>query len=506
MLAHTVTEIQSLGVRVASDSPKRRVGAGPAEGGTIIFDGIPVHVPLSGSFVSRSPYSLRLLDGEFWLFKDGECILPAKVQSRPKFYDYVTNDKIPFSNIALLHGKDCVASTVRQTCAYWYSDKRCQFCGIELSLSDAQTTKLKTPTQLVEVILKAVELDSVTNVVLTTGAALPPGKEIDHLARCVRAIKQVCDIPIHTQFLPPNDSKKLHKLKKAGADTVGIHIESFDMGVLAKVAPLKASIGVQMYEKAWNSAVEVFGFNQVSSFLLVGLGEQDDSIVMGSQFLAERGVYPFLVPFRPIPGSMMQDHPTPDQERMKRLYERIVLILQKNYLSSENSLAGCVRCGACSALQAYEREGKVGLICHPARNKFELAAALQIRNEVFVEEQHLFETSDLDENDSKSTHIVAKYNDEIIGAVRVFPEKALTDHWVGGRLAVKKESRDKQAGALLVREAMSYVKKHGCTRFTAHIQKQNVRFFSLLGWRAAGPIETYHGQPHQLMEADLDKL
>lgn len=506
MLSHTVTEIQSLGVRIASDSPKRRVGAGPAEGGTIILDGIPVHVPLSGNFVSRSPYSLRLLDDEFWLFKDGECILPAKVKSRPKFYDYVTNDQIPYSNIALLHGRDCVASTVRQTCTYWSSDKRCQFCGIELSLSGGQTTKLKTPAQLVEVILKAVELDSVTNVVLTTGAALPPGQEIDYLARCVRAIKQVCDIPIHTQFLPPNDSIKLHDLKKAGADTVGIHIESFDMGVLSRVAPLKASIGVQMYEKAWNLAVEVFGFNQVSSFLIVGLGEQNDSVVTGSQFLAERGVFPFLVPFRPIPGSTMQDHPTPCHERMKRLYEKILPILQKNQLSSQKSLAGCVRCGACSAVQSYEREGKVELMCHPAKNKLEIAAALRIRNEVFVEEQHLFETSDLDENDSKSTHIVAKYNGEIIGAVRVFPEKGLNGHWVGGRLAVQKESRDKQAGALLVREAMSYVKKQCCTRFTAHIQKQNVRFFSLLGWKAVGAIEIYHGKPHQLMEADLDKL
>lgn len=202
----------------------------------------------------------------------------------------------------------------------------------------------------------------------------------------------------------------------------------------------------------------------------------------------------------------MQDHGTPDHQVMKRLYEATSEILNKNHLSSENSLAGCVRCGACSALQAYEQEGKHGLICRPAKNKSEITAALQIRNQVFVEEQRLFETSDFDENDSKSTHIIAKYNDEIVGAVRVFPEEPPSDHWIGGRLAVKKESRDKQAGALLVKEAMSYVKRLGCTRFTAHIQEQNVRFFSLLGWNAVGPIEIYHGKPHQLMEADLNQV
>ena len=191
---------------------------------------------------------------------------------------------------------------------------------------------------------------------------------------------------------------------------------------------------------------------------------------------------------------------------MKRLYEVISEILNKNHLSSENSSAGCVRCGACSALRAYEQEGNHGLICRPVKNKSELAAALQIRNQVFVEEQHLFDTTDIDENDSRSTHIIAEYNDEIIGAVRVFPEKSPNDHWVGGRLAVKKESRDKQAGALLVKEAMRYVKKLGCTRFTAQIQEQNVRFFLLLGWNSVAPVEIYHGKPHQLMEADLNQV
>jgi radical SAM protein (TIGR04043 family)/putative N-acetyltransferase (TIGR04045 family) len=506
MLAHTITEIQSLGVQVATDSPNRKVGAGPAEGGTIILDGIPAHVPFSGNFVSRSPYALRLLDGESWLVKDGEFVLPATMKPRPEFYDYVTKDQVPYSSIALFHGKDCVASTVRQTCIYWNSEKRCQFCGIELSLSTAQTTRLKTPSQLAEVIRKAMELDSVSHVVLTTGAVLPSGKEIDYLGTCAKAIKQVCDLPIHAQFLPPDDAKKLYELKKAGIDTVGIHIESFDMGVLARIAPVKAAFGPERYEKAWNWAVDVFGFNQVSSFVLVGLGEQKDSVVRGSEFLADRGVYPFVVPFRPISGSLMQDCGTPNHETMKHLYNTIAGILRTRGLSAATSLAGCVRCGACSALQAYEREGRKEFICRPAVTDDELTVALQIRKDVFVREQGLFETSDLDENDSSSTHIIVKYDDQIVGAVRVFPEKDGPNHWVGGRLAVRRNHRHNHVGELLVQEAMRYVKNRGCTRFTAHIQEQNVRYFSLLGWKAVGPVQIYHGKAHRLMEADLDRV
>lgn len=504
MLAHTIAEIQSLGVQVAMDSLNRKVGAGPAEGGTILLDGIPAHVPFSGAFVSRSPYALRSRDGASWLVKDGDYIMPAAMTPRPKFYDYATKDQTPYSSIALFHGKDCVASTVRQTCAYWNSEKRCRFCGIELSLSKGQTTRLKTPAQLAEVIRQAMELDGVSHVVLTTGAVLPGGEEIDYLGKCAKAVKRACDIPIHVQFLPPDDREKLCELKEAGADTVGIHVESFDTSALARTAPVKAAIGIERYEKAWSWAVDIFGFNQVSSFLLVGLGEDEDSVVRGSEFLADRGVYPFVVPLRPIPGSWMQDCETPDPETMKRLYKTVAEVLRKRGLSARKSLAGCVRCGACSALQAYEREASKKFICRPAVTEDELAVALKIREDVFVREQRLFDTSDLDENDPLSTHIIVKCDDQIVGTVRVFPEKDGPNHWVGGRLAVRKKHRDNHVGSLLVKEAMRYVKERGCTRFTAHIQEQNVVYFSLLGWKTVGPVEIYHGKPHRLMQADLD--
>ena len=90
-----------------------------------------------------------------------------------------------------------------------------------------------------------------------------------------------------------------------------------------------------------------------------------------------------------------------------------------------------------------------------------------------------------------------------MGAVRVFPE-GQENHWVGGRLAVKKDCRASGAGELLVREAVRLVARQGCTRFTAHIQEKNVAFFRKIGWKTNGPPEIHFGRPHQLMEADLD--
>ena len=502
MISELITELQSLGLRFEGQLLKRRGGAGPAEGGTFLIEGFPVNLPISSEYVSTSPYVLREEGGQFLIFKDGKAACPVRFIERPKFYNHSTEGGIPYSKIALLHGKDCLATSVIQTCAYWHSSERCRFCGIELSYRNGQTIKRKTPSQLSEVAHKAKELDSIQHIVLTTGTVRPPGKEISSLVPCASAIKEATGLPIHAQFCPPSDMEGLYELKGAGVDTVGIHIESLDFEILSQVAPTKAAMGLGRYEKAWKTAVDIFGPNQVSSFLIVGLGEKRDSIIWGSKFLADLGVYPFVIPLRPIPGSLMENVLPPSPEEMKQIYEAVACILRKKGLSSFRSLAGCVRCGACSALSRFE-EATDRLTCHPVRTKAEQERAFEIRKEVFVLEQKLFLDSDADENDAKSIHFVAEWNHEIVGTVRVFPVNS-NGQWIGGRLAVKNGFRNTGAGELLVREAMDYVKSRGCTKFTAHIQLENVPFFSRVGWKSIEPVKDYFGRPHQLMEANLE--
>jgi putative N-acetyltransferase (TIGR04045 family) len=189
---------------------------------------------------------------------------------------------------------------------------------------------------------------------------------------------------------------------------------------------------------------------------------------------------------------------------MKRIYEEVACILKRKGLSTSQSLAGCVRCGACSALHTFEQTTDP-LICHPVRTRVEQERAFAIRKEVFVLEQKIFSNSDVDENDAKSIHLVAEWNNQVVGTVRVFPVDK-SGHWIGGRLAVRKGVRNTGAGELLVREAMRCVKSQSCTKFTAHIQVENVPFFSQLGWKTIEPVKDYFCKPHQLMEANLDDL
>jgi biotin synthase-related radical SAM superfamily protein len=70
--------------------------------------------------------------------------------------------------------------------------------------------------------------------------------------------------------------------------------------------------------------------------------------------LCELGVYPFIVPLRPIPGTPLAHTTPPSPAKMISIYQQVSSLLKKHELSWEKSKAGCVRCGACSALPDFE--------------------------------------------------------------------------------------------------------------------------------------------------------
>lgn len=349
-------QLQSCGVRINPVASHRDGGAGPAEGITLMMDGRSLTVPTGCDFVSESPYTIQSRNGSHLLFKDASLLRAVTIPHPPKFYHLTTREGIPYHKIALLHGTNCLASTVIQHCVFWNSDRRCQFCGIELSLNAKATIPKKSPHQLLEVTRAACELDSIQHITLTTGAQARSSDEVDHLASCCSSIKSETAIPIHVQLMPPDDLKLLEQLKKSGADTVGIHIESFDFEVLERVAPNKAGKDLMHYMNVWKESVNIFGVNQVSSFIIVGLGESRESVLEGTALLCELGVYPYIVPLRPIPKTPFASHKPPHPDEMISIYQQAATLLDSHGLSWRNSKAGCVRCGACSALPDFEHQ------------------------------------------------------------------------------------------------------------------------------------------------------
>jgi radical SAM protein (TIGR04043 family) len=353
-LTALLADLQSLGLRTDEPLESRRGGAGPADAGMLWVEGVAVTVPVSAPFAAQSPYVLRTEDDAYGIYRDGERVASARRTVRPRYYDLTTEDGIPYWQIALLH-LDSVASTVIQTCMYWGTDDVCRFCGIELTLQAGQTIAVKKPEHLAEVAVAARDLDGAVDVTLTTGTTHGHDKGAMYVARCAQAMKQASGLPVEVQFEPPDDLSVLDAVHEMGVDSVGMHVESFDPEVLARVAPAKARTGIEGYFQAWERGVEVFGRGQISTYVILGMGEDLELTVAGCRRAIDVGVYPFVVPLRPVPGTPLGDVLPPNPEYMESIYRRVVPYLVARGLGSWNVRAGCARCQACSAMTAMER-------------------------------------------------------------------------------------------------------------------------------------------------------
>ena len=353
-----ILDLQSLGARieVPVKDQGRRGGAGPSDDKAFVLAGVAAMVPTLGDFARNSPYAVIADEhNNYCLTHNGVRLMPVEFAPTPRFYDLATKEGISYRKLAVLHGTDVLATTVSQRCVRWRREgEKCQFCAIERSLENGSTVGVKTPEQLAEVAEAAVRLDGVRHMVLTTGTLNYDDMGVRYLAKCVQAIKAVVDIGIQVQFEPPAHLDDMLLLRDAGVDTVGIHLESLDQAVRERISPGKATISIERYFEAYRRAVEIFGRNQVSSYIIVGLGDSEKTIVEGARCMAETGVYPFVVPLRPIIGTPLQDAASPDPLLMERIYRQVAANNLKYGMNYRNSKAGCTKCGACSGMIAFE--------------------------------------------------------------------------------------------------------------------------------------------------------
>ncbi len=348
-----IMDVQARGLRVEADMERRSGGAGPTDAGMLWIEGYPVTAPTANATSSTSPYLLKAEDDGYGIYRDQVRVASARAEQRPRFYDLKTADGIPYEKIALLH-LDSLASTVVQTCAYWGNDDQCTFCGIGLSLESGRTIVKKTPAMLAEVAVAARDLDGAVDATLTTGSSRGVDRGARYVGRCGQAVKEASGLPVEVQFEPPLDLDVINEVGDMGIDSVGIHVETFDPQVLARVAPAKAASGIESYFAAWERAVKVFGEGQVSTYVILGMGEDPEITIQGARRAIDIGVYPFVVPLKPVAGSLMEDWPSPSREYVEPIYRRIQAYMTLRGMNSGTAKAGCARCQACSGLKSLE--------------------------------------------------------------------------------------------------------------------------------------------------------
>jgi radical SAM protein (TIGR04043 family) len=276
---------------------------------------------------------------------------------QPRFYGLTTAEGIPYWKIALLHSRDTLATTVLQTCVrYGNSSTKCQFCAIGESLKAGRTVARKTPKQLAEVATAARQLDGIANVVMTTGTPPSNDRGAAVLSECAVAVKSATGLPIQAQCEPPSDFGWFSRMRDAGVDSLGMHLEAWDEAVRRRIMPGKAEVSREFYLEAFTAAVSVFGRGQVSTYLLAGLGDTAESLHEAARILINLGVYPFIVPFVPVSNTPLAEHQPPSAEFLRSVLGPVGQWLSEAGMTSGTAKAGCVKCAACSTLSTFEKQ------------------------------------------------------------------------------------------------------------------------------------------------------
>lgn len=338
----------------------RKGGAGPV-GGMYFYlpNGRTCGIPIRHGDLAKRYNSAALEqtdDPHIWLY-DGSVEL--KLIPKPKFYDLTTSDGIPYSKLAVLHGSRTLATTVFQGCKYWTKGSQCKFCTIPNSYQSGNTVLEKTPEQLVEVVLAAESEGVIDDVLLTTGTTESPDMGCTILIQIIEAIRGSSSIPIGVQFEPPVDVSFIRDVANAGANAVGMHIESAEESIREVMSPGKHQYGsLEFYQERLKHALDYFERGNVSTYVLHGLGEDSERTLTLVEELAAMGVLAIVSPVRPAAGSQLADYiPTyvDNLDSSVEFYKSIGSILFKNGINPEKTVAGCHKCGGCSPEQeAYD--------------------------------------------------------------------------------------------------------------------------------------------------------
>jgi predicted GNAT family N-acyltransferase len=129
-------------------------------------------------------------------------------------------------------------------------------------------------------------------------------------------------------------------------------------------------------------------------------------------------------------------------------------------------------------------------------SKRELEQAFGIRMRVFVKEQGVPRAIELDRDDQRAIHFVAKRSGKIVGTARLVMRQGSAKI---GRMAVLKSHRGKGVGRLLLKRAVATAKRLAARKIYLHAQVAVIGFYEQMSFRCAGAVFDEAGIPHRKM-------
>lgn len=225
--------------------------------------------------------------------------------------------------------------TISERCSY-----DCKFCSVPKFQG-----KIKTLDEVLEIVERAHQSGTLKVIAFTSGVATTPEDEIDRVVAYVQAVKKY-HVPIGVAVSPTIDSSQ--RLKEAGVTEVKYNVETMDRDIFERVCTGRKGHSLDFILTSLRDAVKVFGRNRVSSNIILGLGETDECIRKGVEYLASMGVITVLRPITISPYRRGEISATrPDATRLLKLTKMTRDILKHHDLDVNVSQTMCLPCTGC---------------------------------------------------------------------------------------------------------------------------------------------------------------
>ncbi|MCW4010655.1 MAG: radical SAM protein [Candidatus Bathyarchaeota archaeon] len=154
----------------------------------------------------------------------------------------------------------------------------------------------------------------------------------------IQALKAQVSVPVSVSCQPLN-AGNLWLLSRAGTDRIGIAIDAATPQLFGKVKGEEAG-GPYSWQDEFTllrTAIGVFGEGNVSTHIIVGLGETEKEVVKIIQKCVDMGVLPALFAFTPVKGTALAAKSKPKLEAYRRVQLARYLIV--NALSRFEDMA-----------------------------------------------------------------------------------------------------------------------------------------------------------------------
>jgi biotin synthase len=150
-----------------------------------------------------------------------------------------------------------------------------------------------------------------------------------HLEALVKEIKKEAAVPVSVSCQPLNRAN-IELLAKAGVDRLGIALDAATEALFNEVKG-KGVGGCYSWDNQFGmltEALAVFGKGNVSTHLIVGLGETEKEAAQIIQRCVGMGVLPALFAFTPIRGTALEKNSPPALESYRRVQLARYLIVE----------------------------------------------------------------------------------------------------------------------------------------------------------------------------------